>query len=77
MSSAKITGMGAVAIVSPAGQEQDGSHACLTSGRLAVMLIPMLPALPPFGAAWLVLALKALAALGFMTAANLVILYAS
>jgi hypothetical protein len=41
------------------------------------MLIPMLPALPPLGSAWLALALKALAALGFMTAANLVILYAS
>jgi hypothetical protein len=42
------------------------------------MLIPMLlPALPPFGSAWMILALKALAALGFMTVANVVILYAS
>jgi hypothetical protein len=44
---------------------------------LAVMLIPMLPILPPFGGAWIALTLKALAALGFMTVANVVILYAS
>jgi hypothetical protein len=37
----------------------------------------MLPALPPLGGAWMVLTLKALAALGFMTVANVVILYAS
>jgi hypothetical protein len=38
----------------------------------------MLPELPdPNSGAWMVLALKAAAALGFMTAANVVILYAS
>jgi len=39
----------------------------------------MLPALPTLGSAasaWLMLALKALAALGFMIAANAVVLYA-
>jgi hypothetical protein len=41
------------------------------------MFAVMLPALPPLGGAWIVLALKALAALGFMTVANVVILYAS
>ena len=35
----------------------------------------MLPVLPT-GSAWMMLALKALAALGFMAAANAVILYA-
>jgi hypothetical protein len=35
----------------------------------------MLPILPT-GSAWLMLALKALAALGFMAAANAVVLYA-
>jgi hypothetical protein len=35
----------------------------------------MLPLLPT-GSAWLLLALKALAALGFMAAANAVVLYA-
>ena len=38
----------------------------------------MIPDLPdPNSGAWLVLALKAAAAFGFMTAANVVILYAS
>jgi hypothetical protein len=41
------------------------------------MLNAMLPALPPLGGAWIALAFKALAALGFMTVANVVILYAS
>jgi len=37
----------------------------------------MVPLLPPLGSAWLVLVFKLVAALGFMTAANFVILYAS
>lgn len=37
---------------------------------------PDLPILGGAAGAWLLLALKALAALGFMTAANLAILYA-
>jgi hypothetical protein len=41
------------------------------------MLIAMSPVLPPLGGAWIALGLKALAALGFMTVANVVILYAS
>jgi hypothetical protein len=40
-------------------------------------MIPGLPTLTGASSAWLLLALKALAAMGFMTAANLVILYAS
>ena len=40
-------------------------------------MIPILPTITGAPAAWLVLALKALAASGFMAAANLVILYAS
>jgi hypothetical protein len=40
-------------------------------------MIPALPTLTGAPAAWMLLALKALAATGFMTAANLVILYAS
>jgi hypothetical protein len=36
----------------------------------------MLPDLPNLGGDWLTLALKALAAAGFMTGADLVILYA-
>lgn len=36
----------------------------------------MFPGLPPLAAHWLVLALKALAAAGFIWTANLVILYA-
>jgi hypothetical protein len=37
----------------------------------------MLPTLPALSSGWLMLGLKALGALGFMTAANVVILYAS
>jgi hypothetical protein len=39
-------------------------------------MIPELPILPGAPAAWFVLALKGLAAMGFMTAANAFILYA-
>ncbi len=39
-------------------------------------MIPILPTLGGAGSAWLMLALKALAAMGFMVAANAVILYA-
>jgi len=39
-------------------------------------MIPDLPNLTGDGGAWLLLALKALAATGFMAAANVVILYA-
>ena len=39
-------------------------------------MIPVLPTLSGAGSAWLLLALKALAAMGFMAAANAVILYA-
>ena len=39
-------------------------------------MTPALPALGGAGSAWLMLGFKALAALGFMTAANAVILYA-
>ena len=49
----------------------------LTGTRGAVILGAMLPDLPDPNTAWLVLALKAAAALGFMTMANVVILYAS
>jgi hypothetical protein len=39
-------------------------------------MIPELPVLTGAASSWLLLSLKALAAMGFMTAANLVILYA-
>jgi hypothetical protein len=39
-------------------------------------MIPVLPTLGGAASAWLMLALKALAAIGFMTAANAVIMYA-
>jgi hypothetical protein len=39
-------------------------------------MIPVLPSLGGAGSAWLMLAFKALAAMGFMAAANAVILYA-
>ncbi len=39
-------------------------------------MIPVLPTLGGAGSAWFLLAIKALAALGFMIAANAVILYA-
>jgi len=39
-------------------------------------MIPVLPTLTGAGSGWLLLALKALAALGFMAAANVAILYA-
>jgi hypothetical protein len=39
-------------------------------------MIPDLPTLTGAAGGWLLLALKAVAAMGFMTAANLVILYA-
>jgi hypothetical protein len=40
-------------------------------------MMPLLPTLASGASAWLLLGLKILGALGFMTAANLVILYAS
>jgi hypothetical protein len=40
-------------------------------------MTPLLPTLAGGASAWLLLGLKVLGALGFMTAANLVILYAS
>jgi hypothetical protein len=40
-------------------------------------MIPELPLLTGAAGPWLLLAVKALGALGFMTAANVVILYAS
>ena len=40
-------------------------------------MIPGLPTLTGASGAWMLLALKAIAAMGFMTAANVVILYAS
>ncbi len=39
-------------------------------------MIPVLPSLGGAGSAWLLLVLKTLAAMGFMAAANAVILYA-
>jgi hypothetical protein len=39
-------------------------------------MIPVLPTLTGGASAWLLLAVKVLGAMGFMTAANLVILYA-
>jgi len=39
-------------------------------------MIPILPTLGGAGGTWLMLALKALAAMGFMAAANAVVLYA-
>jgi hypothetical protein len=39
-------------------------------------MIPDLPNLAGAGSGWLLLSLKALGAMGFMTAANVVILYA-
>ncbi len=39
-------------------------------------MIPDLPSLSDAASAWALLGLKGLAAMGFMTAANLVILYA-
>jgi len=39
-------------------------------------MIPVLPTLGGAGSAWLMLALKALAAIGFMAVANAVVLYA-
>jgi hypothetical protein len=39
-------------------------------------MIPHLPSLTGATSAWMLIALKAVAALGFMTAANVVILYA-
>lgn len=51
----------------------------LTDPHEAWTLEPMLPDLPTITGAsgWLLLAFKVLGALGFMTAANFVILYAS
>jgi hypothetical protein len=40
-------------------------------------MIPVLPVITGGGGAWALLAIKILGAVGFMTAANLVILYAS
>jgi hypothetical protein len=45
------------------------------TGKLKGML-PDLPTLTGSSGGWMLLALKALAAMGFMTAANLLILYA-
>jgi hypothetical protein len=47
-----------------------------SAGSLRAM-IPDLPILTGAAGGWLMLALKAIAAMGFMTAANVVILYAS
>jgi len=40
-------------------------------------MTPLLPSLAGSASAWVLLGLKIMGALGFMTAANLVILYAS
>ena len=42
-----------------------------------LMILPHLPTLLGMKSAWMILALKIVAALGFMLSANLVILYAS
>ncbi len=55
------------------------SSARLTLARFSDMLTPMLPLLPPFSGAlgaWLMLGMKVLGALGFMAAADVVMLYA-
>jgi hypothetical protein len=53
---------------------RDLTH-CLEAGTLDGM-IPELPSLTGDASAWIIIAVKALAATGFMTAANFVILYA-
>lgn len=48
----------------------------MTGGPEPGNLSGMIPDLPTLGGGWILLALKAIAAMGFMTAANVFILYA-